>query len=100
MKITLFKPTVGLIREFYAEIPIEMEVEGTFESLYEFCVKVGALPRIVNIQGMDAGLSDNVITVSPKVKAKFVTMTFRFVSPEEAAAVAEAEAAKTSKKKK
>lgn len=97
LKIDLFKPAEGSIKGFYAEIPVEMEVEGTFESLYEFCVKVGALPRIVNIQGMNAGLSDVSVTVSPKVKAKFVAMTFRFVSPEEAAAVAEAEAAKKKK---
>src|SRR3990170_5452045 len=47
LKIGLFKPIEGSIKGFYAEIPVEMEVEGTFESLYDFCVKVGALPRIV-----------------------------------------------------
>ena len=70
-----------------------MEVEGTFESLYDFCVKISELPRIVNVQNITTNLATNAISSKPIVKAQFITLTFRFVSPEETAA-AEAEAVK------
>ncbi|MFZ3071908.1 MAG: type 4a pilus biogenesis protein PilO [Thermodesulfobacteriota bacterium] len=94
LKVVLFQPGQETSRGFYADIPVDMSVEGTFESLYNFCVKISELPRIVNIQNINTGLaSGGAILSNPIVTARFVTMTFRFVSPDEATATA-AEAAK------
>ncbi len=78
LKILLFKPLREVKKGFYAELPINMSVEGRFESLYDFSVKVGNLPRIVNLTSM------NVISMghknrTPELKADFVATTFRFI---------------------
>ncbi len=78
LKILLFRPAREVNKGFYAELPINMSVEGRFESLYDFSVKVGNLPRIVNLTSM------NIISMghknrTPQLKADFVATTFRFI---------------------
>jgi len=78
LKILLFRPGREEERDFYAEVPVNMTVEGRFESLYNFSVKVGTLPRIVNIGNMNitsAGRKGR----APVLKANFVATTFRFI---------------------
>lgn len=83
LKILLFKPEKEVTRGFYAEVPVTMQVEGKYESLYNFSIKVANLPRIVNIGGMDI-LSLGHKNKVPVLKASFVSTTFRFIpsSPE------------------
>ncbi len=78
LKILLFKPGVEVPKGFYAEVPVNMSVEGRFESLYDFSVKIGKLPRIVNISNMDVESQGHKNRV-PILKASFVTTTFRFI---------------------
>ncbi|GMR04179.1 MAG: type 4a pilus biogenesis protein PilO [Thermodesulfobacteriota bacterium] len=78
LKILLFKPSREVQKGFYAEIPINMAVEGRFESLYDFSLKVGSLPRIVNLTSMEIISSGHKNRV-PVLKAKFVATTFRFI---------------------
>lgn len=78
LKIQLFKPEREIKRGFYADVPVTMIVEGRFESLYDFSVKVADLPRIVNIGGIDI-LSLGHKNRIPVLKANFVATTFRFI---------------------
>lgn len=78
LRIVMFKPGPEVKKGFYAEVPVNMTVEGQFESLNAFSVKVGNLPRIVNIGGMNivsAGHRNRV----PILNADFVATTFRFI---------------------
>lgn len=78
LNIQIFKPGREAPKGFYAEIPVNMSVEGRYESLYNFSVKVGSLPRIVNLGSMDissAGYKNRM----PNIKATFVATTFRFI---------------------
>lgn len=78
LKIALFKPGKENPKGFYAEIPVQMTVEGRFESLYDFSVKISNLPRIVNLSGMDVtstGYKNRV----PVLNANFTATTFRFI---------------------
>ena len=56
LEFLLFRPTPELTKEFYAEIPVEIKVKGTYSNVAVFFDKVSKLPRIVNISGvaMDA----------------------------------------------
>jgi len=45
----LFRPQGELVREFYAELPIQIRVTGTYQELARFVNDVAALPRIVTI---------------------------------------------------
>ncbi len=85
LKILLFKPLSEVSRGFYAEVPVNMSVEGRFDGLYDFSVKVSKLPRIVNISNM------NIVSMGhrnrvPMLKAEFVATTFRFIETSRAEA--------------
>jgi type IV pilus assembly protein PilO len=48
----LFRPVPEITREFYAEIPVEIKVKGTYNDVAIFFDKVGKMSRIVNIAGV------------------------------------------------
>src|SRR3990170_4742071 len=77
------------LKKALSQLPNEKEIPNLIDSISE-------LPRIVNIQNIATNLASSAISSKPVVKAQFVTLTFRFVSPEETAAAA-AEAAKKKK---
>jgi type IV pilus assembly protein PilO len=82
LKILLFRPKPDVVRGFYAEVPVAMNVEGTYESLFNFCKKVSELPRIVNIEGISLTISNETgekLSADPKLKSSFVATTFRFI---------------------
>ncbi len=78
LKILLFRPAREVNKGFYADLPINMSVEGRFESLFDFSAKVGNLPRIVNLTSMDIVSRGHKKRV-PDLKADFVATTFRFI---------------------
>jgi len=55
----LFRPQGELIKEFYAELPIQIRVTGTYQELARFINDVAALPRIVTVHDISLkGRSD------------------------------------------
>lgn len=78
LKIQLFKPGREISRGFYADIPVNMTVEGRYESMYDFSVKISNLPRIVNLSGIDVR-TIKLQKREPVLNANFVATTFRFV---------------------
>ena len=86
LKILLFKPLPEKPRGFYAEVPVSMEVEGTFESIFDFCYRISRLSRIVNITGVRIGITKSGSPLTPILRAKFVVTTFRFI-PDKGAGV-------------
>jgi type IV pilus assembly protein PilO len=80
LKILLFKPMGEVPKGFYAEVPVNMAVEGNFESIFLFTKKVGKLPRIVNISGIAISVPQaQLMSQTPTLGASFVTITFRFI---------------------
>jgi type IV pilus assembly protein PilO len=58
-------------KEFYTELPIEMEVSGSYHSFGEFVSKIAGLPRIVT-------LHDFIITSTPdKLHLQLSAKTYR-----------------------
>ena len=49
LDFVLFKPMASVSKEFYAEIPVKIEVEGEYNNIAVFFDSVANLPRIVNI---------------------------------------------------
>lgn len=79
----VFAPKGRKPRDIYAEIPIEMEVVGTYHELAGFFDRISRLPRIVNVQDLNLtrrkdGNPENVI-----LKADFTTVTFRLLPNKE-----------------
>lgn len=47
-----FRPKSETLKEFYAEVPVDIVVSGPFFGIANFFVAVGNLPRIVNISNV------------------------------------------------
>lgn len=69
LEFTLFRPEKELPKDFYAEMPISVEVRGAYHELAQFVSDVAALPRIVTFGDIviTAG-KDNKLTMSAKAK--------------------------------
>ena len=93
LQILLFRPRAEIFQEFYAEIPIDIVVRGSFRNAVAFYDDVGKLNRIVNI--------DNIDFRNPQVNGDQVVMeisnlatTYRFLDDAERKRIADAKAAK------
>ena len=49
LAFTLFRPQAAVKKDFYAEVPIQVRVEGSFHALGAFFDRIGKMERIVNI---------------------------------------------------
>jgi len=69
LEFTLFRPEKELPKDFYAEMPISVEVRGTYHELAQFVSDVAALPRIVTFGDITISASkDNKLTMAAKAK--------------------------------
>jgi len=68
---------------FYAAIPLDMEQQGSFYDLGRFFDKIGRLPRIVTIQDITVTTEDYDKDNSPKLKAVFKAVTFKYLPPDQ-----------------
>jgi type IV pilus assembly protein PilO len=78
----LFKTKPELYREFYAEVPIEISVLGTFHQVATFFDEVGNAPRIVNISQIDMR-EPKIKDSEVRVKVGCVATTFRYLDESE-----------------
>ena len=53
LDVSLFKPGAQRPREFYAEVPVDIKLVGSYSNLLTFFYRVGNLPRIVNISDLN-----------------------------------------------
>ena len=90
LQFELFKPAPSEItREFYAELPIQVKVVGTYHDMGAFASDVGQLSRIVTLNDVQiqAG-KDGMLTMDA------IARTFRYLDDEELAAQRKSAAAK------
>ncbi|MDE2090688.1 MAG: type 4a pilus biogenesis protein PilO [Gammaproteobacteria bacterium] len=73
LKQDLFKPDNEIKKDFYAEKPIEIQVEGTYHQFGKFVSDMAALPRIVTVhdisikpQGNSSDGSNLIMTLTAK----------------------------------
>ena len=52
LEVVLFKPQPEIGKNFYAEIPVDVKLSGTFHDLAHFFDKIANLSRIVNISNI------------------------------------------------
>ena len=86
LQFELFKPAPAETkREFYAELPVTLKLNGGYHDMGQFASDIGQLSRIVTLN--DIGLTANKDgTLSMDVTAK----TFRYLDEDEVAAQARA----------
>ena len=92
LEFLLFEPMEPVPKEFYAEIPVKIEVTGSYHNVAFFFEKVAKLPRIMNItdisikrRGDASGRSE-----SPSLVTSCFVKTYMFLEKvdEESAAAA------------
>ena len=52
LQVSLFRPGAERPRDFYAEVPVDIRLQGTYHNLLTFFYRVGTLHRIVNISDL------------------------------------------------
>ena len=78
----LFRPKPEVPKDFYAEVPVDIAVSGTFYNVADFFVAVANLPRIVNINNVsfsDIRSGGGRTTL----KVNCLATTFRFLDKKE-----------------
>jgi len=98
LEIILFRPRAENFKDFYAEVPIDINVRGDFYNVVTFFDEVGRLNRLVNI--------NNIVFRNPKVtgnqimlEASSLATSYRFLDEAERKKIAE-EKAKAAKEKR
>ena len=93
LDLTLFRQKPEAYSEFYADVPVQMEMRGTYHELAAFMDRVKRLDRIVNvsdIQLRQPRVEGDVVLLT----ASCTATTFRFLDEQERKARAEAQKAK------
>jgi type IV pilus assembly protein PilO len=78
LEFLLFQPKPEVKKDFYAEIPVNINVSGSYHQVAVFFDKVANLPRIVNIRNMkmtpqsQKGSHDRLTTACQAVTYKFI----------------------------
>lgn len=81
LQFELFRPSQELVKDFYAEMPIVVKVNGGYHDFGAFAADIGKLPRIVTLNNLSiAPLKDGgSLTMDATIK------TFRYLDDEEIA---------------
>ncbi len=77
-----FRPKPEAPKDFYAEVPVDISVAGSFYSVANFFAAVSNLPRIVNITNVNF---TDVKSVNNRILARVncLATTFRFLDKKE-----------------
>lgn len=97
LAILLFRPRAETYQEFYAEIPVDVLVRGSFYNAVTFFDEVGRLNRLVNVHNISISKAPKSDGERVVLETSAVATTFRFLSEAERKKIAE-EKAKAAKK--
>lgn len=93
LDLTLFRQKPETYSEFYADVPVQMEMRGTYHELAAFMDRVKRLDRIVNVSDIQLRrprIEGDVVLLD----ASCTATTFRFLDEQERKIRAEQEKAK------
>ena len=78
LEVKLFKPGNEVAKEFYAEKPIQLTLQGNYHQFGAFASEVAALPRIVTLHNITlTPLDDGKMTMNALAK------TYRYLNDDE-----------------
>jgi type IV pilus assembly protein PilO len=85
LEVKKFKPSAEEKKGFYAELPISLEVSGSYHQLATFISGIASLPRIVTISEMKLEPFDKKedISTSGKLKMSAIAKTYRYLQEDE-----------------
>ena len=83
LEIKKFKPSAEEKKGFYAELPIALEVSGSYHQLATFISGIAALLRIVTISDMKLEPFDKEDVESGKLQMSATAKTYRYLQEDE-----------------
>lgn len=75
LEFSTFKPRQEAQKQFYAEVPVDLSVSGTYKQVLTFLKRVGEMPRIVDVKNLDLSQGKN----SNQLMVKGQAVTYRFI---------------------
>jgi type IV pilus assembly protein PilO len=95
LQFELFKPQQVVVKDYYAELPIDIRITGNYHDIGAFTADIANLPRIVTLNNLTLSTGkDGALLLEAVAK------TFRYLDPEEVAAQRKAAADKKKAAKK
>ncbi len=78
----MFKPKAEVVKDFYAEVPVDIVISGSYFSVANFFAAVSNLPRIVNINNV---VFSDIKNINNRMMTKVTCLatTFRFLDKKE-----------------
>ena len=77
LQFELFKPSPEIVKDFYAELPIQVKITGNYHDLGAFSADIAKLPRIVTLNNI------NITGTKDTLALEAVLKTFRYLDDEE-----------------
>jgi len=78
LQFELFRPGQVVVRDYYAELPIDIKVTGSYHDIGEFAADMAKMPRIVTLNNLALSTGkDGVLTLDAIAK------TFRYLDQDE-----------------
>jgi len=85
LQFELFKPGQVVVKDYYAELPIDIKVTGNYHDIGEFAADMAKMPRIVTLNNLSlTSGKDGVLSLDAVAK------TFRYLDQDELDAQAQA----------
>ena len=84
LQFDLFKPGQEIVKDFYAELPINVKLTGSYHDFGAFAGDISRLSRIVTLNNIS--IAANPQTKDGTLVMDAVTKTFRYLDDEELAA--------------
>jgi type IV pilus assembly protein PilO len=78
LEISQFKRVSNSPKQYYIEIPVEMELVGTFDELANFFFYIGRMTRIVNVRDLQLKRTNNNLESDGNLKVKALATTFMY----------------------
>jgi len=75
LEFSVFKPLAEVDKQFYAEVPVNFSVTGTYRQLATFLMRVGQMPRIVDVKNLTLANSETEGQLTIAGQA----VTYRFI---------------------
>jgi type IV pilus assembly protein PilO len=92
LQFELFKPQQVVVKDYYAELPIDIKITGNYHDIGAFTSDIANLPRIVTLNNMTLNTGKD-----GALMLEAIAKTFRYLDPEEVAAQRKAAADKKKK---
>ncbi|MBR7801643.1 type 4a pilus biogenesis protein PilO [Undibacterium fentianense] len=83
LNMEIFKPAAATIKDYYAELPIEIQMIANYHDMAQFVADVAKLPRIVTLNNLTFAVSKDA--KKPGIVMDGIAKTYRYLDPAEIA---------------